>query len=209
MPTQLPETAPMLDTVAALVDKAQHRRQDFLATQANVRSKEAMVRNAKAQLLPTINGNFEIDRIQYSPTYKPIFEFTAQISLNFPLFNGFYYQNGIRVAKANLELARAQMLQTELGVIQNVTTSHMNVKTSADNLCFSDEYLHAAELEYDIALKTYQAGTATILDVLSAQSSLADARTRRASALYSWYSSLAALAYATGSLCPAECGEGI
>ena len=207
MPDQVPETDPMLDTVASLVEKAQSHRQDFLAAQANVRSKEALVRNAKTQLFPVVNGSFEIDKIEYSPTFKPIFEFTAEISLTFPIFSGFYYQNGIRVAKANLELARAQMLQTELGVIQNVATAHMNVKTSADNLRFSDEYLQAAELEYDIALKTYRAGTASILDVLSAQSSLADARTKKSGALYSWYSSLAAIAYATGSLCPAECEE--
>jgi outer membrane protein len=205
MPTEIPKTSPLLDTVAGLVEKAQNQRQDFLAAQANVRSKEALVKNARAQMLPVLNTTFEIDKVWYSPSHTGIFEFSAQLNLTFPIFDGFYYRNGVRVAKANLELARAQMLQTELNIVQNVATAHMNVKTSADNLGDSDEYLRAAELEYDIALKSYKAGTASILDVLSAQSSLADARSKRAGALYDWYSSLAAIAYATGSLCPAQC----
>ena len=92
-------------------------------------------------------------------------------------------------------------MQTESTQLQNLTTAHMGVKTAASNLTDSDEYLKAAELEFNIALTSYKVGTMTILDVLQAQSSLADARSKKASAQKDWFLSLADIAYATGSLC--------
>ena len=56
-----------------------------------------------------------------------------------------------------------------------------------------------------IALSNYKAGTNTILDVLSAQSSLADSRAKKAQATRDWYSSLANLSYSTGSMCLPQC----
>lgn len=207
LPEQISAT-PLLESIDVLVEKAQKQRQDFLASEANVRSKEASVKNARAQMLPTVNSTFDLGHAWFNSGLEekgP--HWSAQFNLTFPLFSGFYYRNGVRVAKANLEQAQAQMLQTELSVIQSVTTAHMNIKTSAQNLRDSLEYLQAAELEFDIALKTYKAGTATLLDVLSAQSSLADARTKKALAQYDWFSALAAIAYATGSLCAPPCED--
>ena len=195
------EATPVLTSVDALVELAQTQRQDFLASQADVCSKVAAVQYAKSQRYPLFNGTFDIGRTWYKWDLTDGYHFAAEVSVTFPLFAGFYYTNGIRKAKADLETARAKMLQSELVVIQNVTTSHMGVKTAADNLKFTEEYLKAAELEFDIELKSYKAGTATILNVLSAQSSLADARSKKAGAEFQWFSSLAALAYATGSLC--------
>ncbi len=192
---------PLLASVDALVEMAQTQRQDFLASQANVRSKVAALKYAKAQVYPILNGTFDIGRTWYKVDQNDQYHFAAEMSLSFPIFAGFYYKNGIRKAHADLDNARAQMMQTELNVIQHVTTAHMGVKTAAENLHSTDEYLAAAELEFDIGLQSYKAGTATILDVLSAQSSLSDARSKKAGSQFQWFSSLAAIAYATGSLC--------
>ena len=121
--------------------------------------------------------------------------------MSFPLFDGCYFKNALRSAESNVELAKAQLLQTELSMIQSVTTAYVGVKTAALNLSDSEEYLKAAQLEFNIALANYKAGTGTILDVISAQSSLADARSKKAQAQQNWFTSLASIAYATGSLC--------
>ena len=78
---------------------------------------------------------------------------------------------------------------------------YMGVKTAATNLNDTDEYLKAEELEFEITLSSYKAGTMTILDVIQAQSSLADARSQKANAQKIWFLSLADIAYATGSIC--------
>jgi outer membrane protein len=193
---------PILESVDLLVEKAQERRQDFLAAEANVKSKEALLLNAKRAAYPVLSSFFDIGHYWFQDgTQEKGPHWSAELNLSFPLFQGFYYKNAIKTARANLETARAEMLQTELQITQNVATAHMGVKTAASNLADSEEYLKAAELEFQIALTGYKAGTMTILDVMSAQSSLADARSKKAGSQKNWFVSLATLAYATGSLC--------
>jgi len=193
---------PVMESVDKLVEVAQAQRQDFLAAEANLRSKEALVLNAKRAVWPVFNSSFDVGHYWFNGgQQEKDIHWIATLTMSFPIFDGFYYKNGVRNAEANLELSKAQLLQTELSIIQNVTTAHMGVKTAALNLSDTDEYLKSAELEYKIALANYKAGTGTILDVLSAQSSLADARSKKAQAQQSWFNSLAAIAYATGSLC--------
>jgi outer membrane protein TolC len=193
---------PLMEEIDALVAMAQNQRQDFLAAQANVRAKEASLLQAKRSMLPTLSSQFTTGRYWFNKGFsEEVNHWTAVMSLTFPIFTGYAIQNQIRNAEANVELSRAQLLQTELTLIQNVTTAHMGVKTAALNLNDSLEYLKAAELEFNIALTSYKAGTMTLLDVLQAQSSLSDARTKKADAQRSWFLSLATIAYATGSLC--------
>jgi outer membrane protein TolC len=197
------EANPMLENMDLLVEKAQLYRQDFLASQANVRSKEALLLNAKRVVYPVISSAFDIGHYWFNNGQEeqgP--HWSAEFNVTFPLFQGFFYKNGIKKAQANLEASKALMMQTELSLIQSVTNAYSAVKTAASNLCDSEEYLKSAELEFDIALNGYKAGTMTILDVTSAQSSLADARTKKADSQRNWFVSLASMAFATGSLCP-------
>lgn len=207
MPEEI-ESVPCLESVDQLVALAQTKRPDLMAAQADIRSKESLVLNARRAVYPVIATNFDVGKYWFDhhrEEHRP--HWTAEVTISFPLFRGFYYKNGIKNAEANLENSRAQFMQTELAIIQTVTTSHMHVKTAAQNLKDTQEYLKSAEVEFDIALSGYKAGVATILDVLSAQSALADARTKKAQAHRAWYSSLVAIAYATGCLCtPAEGG---
>ncbi len=192
----------LLDDLDSLVTLAQEQRQDFLAAQSNLRSKEASLLQAKRAVMPVLSSQVSTGRYWFNGgLVEPENHWTATLTLTFPLFNGYYYSNQVRAAEANLEESKAQLLQSELGLIQGVTNAYMGVKTSSANLSDSEEYLKAAELQFDIAITSYKAGTTTILDVLQAQSALADARTKKAEAQKNWFLSLADIAYATGSLC--------
>jgi len=192
----------VLDGVDELIQKAQQCRQDLMAAQADVCSKKALVDQAKAVSLPLIQGEFDFGKNWWSGGLKEDYHFTMQFTMTFPLFKGFYYKNGVRGAKANLEKSTAMLLDKELSIIKEVATSHQNVKSSSETLKYSEEYVETAALQYAIALANYKAGTGTILDVLNAQTSLADARSKLANSKKDWFSSLASLAYSTGSLCP-------
>lgn len=201
MPEQI-QVDPMLENVDFLVMQAQERRQDFLASQAQVRSKEALLLNAKRASLPVLATNIDMGHYWFQQGLQENnIHWNFLVSLNFPLFQGFYYRNGVRKAQADVDYAKAQMLQKELSIIQDVKVAETGVKSAAQNLCDTKEYLKSAELEFQIALTSYKAGTGTILDVLSAQSSLADARAKKAGAQKDWFTALASVAYATGSLC--------
>ncbi len=200
---------PILKDIDSLVALAQSQRQDFLAAQSDLKAKEASLLQAKRAVMPVITSQFSTGRYWFNGGFsEPENHWTAVFSVTFPIFSGYSFRNKVRGAEANVELSKAKLMQSELSMIQSVTNAHMGVKISAMNLNDSEEYLKAAELEFDISLTGYRAGTATILDILQAQSSLADARSKKAGAQKDWFLSLADIAYATGSLCASPNEEG-
>ena len=62
----------------------------------------------------------------------------------------------------------------------------------------SSELLSSAELSYESSLISYREGVAQIVELLQAQSTLADARSENANARTFWYVSLVQLAHDMG-----------
>jgi outer membrane protein len=204
MPSELP-TNDIVPPVETLIAVALQNRPDLLAAEANLRSKQETLRAAKTQFLPQFNYTFDIGKNYYGfegAYYHDRYNFTNQVTVSMPLFQGFYYRNAIKIAQANKKAAEEQVKQTELSMIQQITSYHYNVRCAYDTLQFATAYLEAAKEQYVVALAQYKQGTNTILDVVSAQSALANARASQASAFQDWFTSLANLAYATGILSP-------
>lgn len=203
----LPENADIdfvLNNLDNLIKTAESMRQDFLAAQAQVNYSKAQLDYAKSAGLPNLDSYFEIGRNYYSHNLHEDYNFQGILTLSFPLFKGLYYRNGIKNAESLLLKSKASLEQTELEIIKEVTISHSTVIASANTLNCSKDYLSEAKKRFDIAIASYKAGTQNILDVISAQSSLADARAKNAKSKKEWFSSIANLAYATGALCSPE-----
>lgn len=201
LPTILPpkEILPPTETLIAV---ALQNRPDLLSMEATVRSNQQTLLATKRQFLPQFNYNFEIGKNYYNQGLHDKYNFMSTFSVSMPIFKGFYYRNAIKIAEANTKQAQEQLRQTELDVIQQVTAYHYNVRTSFETVEFAQGFLAAAQEQYSVALAQYKEGTNTILDVVSAQSSLADARAQLAHSFDGWYTALANLAYATGLLSP-------
>ena len=90
-------------------------------------------------------------------------------------------------------------MSKELSVVSEIQNARTNLIAAKDALGFTEEYLKEAKKQFRIATENYRLGVNTILDVLSAQSSLADARAKLAEAKKNWYQSLAEIAYSTGA----------
>ncbi len=201
LPTTLPSND-ILPSVETLISIATQNRPDLLAAEANLKSKQQTLRATKSQFLPQFNYNFDVAKNYYNKGLHDRYNFISTFSVSMPLFQGFFYRNAIKIAAANKDVAEDQVKQTQLSMIQQITTYHYSVKVAFETLQFATDYLEAAKEQYTVALAQYKQGTNTILNVVSAQSSLADARARQASAFQEWYTSLANLAYATGILSP-------
>lgn len=199
LPTTLPDKdiIPPAETLVAI---ALQNRPDLLAAEANLRSKQQKLRAAKSQFLPQFNYNFNLGKDYYNGGLHDRYNFSSTFSVSMPLFQGFFYRNAIKAAQANKEAAEDQVKQSELNMIQQITSFHFNVRAAYDTLQFATAFLAAAKEQYVVALSQYKQGTNTILDVVAAQSALADARARQAGAIQQWFTSLANLAYATGIL---------
>lgn len=191
----------VIDNLDALIKKAEEFRQDFLAAQANVKYYKEQLNYAKSELFPTIKTDLEIGRNYYDKGLHEDYHFSAAFKFSVPIFKGFYYRNGIKKAKADLLKAKASLEQVELGVIKDVVETRNEVVLAKEILKCSTEYLKAAKEEFKIALANYKAGTNTIVELMSAQASLADAREKDAKSKTDWFTAITNLAYATGSLC--------
>ena len=66
----------------------------------------------------------------------------------------------------------------------------------------SNDLIASAQQSNEVALARYRAGVGSVLDLLSAQSALADARAQRVLAHLEWNTSLAQLAHDAGVLDP-------
>ncbi len=198
-----PRVFEIMSSVNELIILALEERGDLLAAEANFRSTEKNLSAARRAMLPTISGGFNIGKANFrgtgiSGTITDHYDFNGQLTFSWSLFNGFYNLSTVRLAEANRDYSRAKKKQTELQVTQDITNSHSNVAVSREALHYTQDFLKTAEQEYDVALAQYKAGTADILRVISAQTSLATARAQRANALQNWFVSLSTLAYAAG-----------
>lgn len=193
-----------LNTLDQLIQVAIGERPDLLAQEADLKSKEASLKAAKAKLFPVITTGFNIGRTYFQEGFNDRYDFQATVGLSYPLFQGFFIKNEIKQAMATLELSKAQLEQLKLSLIQEVSNFRSDVVYAKESMNYANAYLHSAEEDYKVNLKRYQVGTGTIVDLINAQTSVADARARVATAKNSWYTSIANLAYATGVLLPPE-----
>ena len=81
----------------------------------------------------------------------------------------------LRVTAASL--AQAQGVRQQ--VVQQVFTSFYALQTATQRVSTSDDLLASAQQSEEVARGRYQEGVGTILDLLTAQNALADARTQQ------------------------------
>ncbi|MBS0652556.1 MAG: TolC family protein [Verrucomicrobia bacterium] len=201
LPTDLPNTD-LLPPLEEMITLGLQNRPDLLAAEANLHSYEQQLKAAQRQFLPQVNYNFELGKSYFNGGLHDRYNFQSTIAVSMPIFSGYYYRNAIKIAKANKKTAEEQMKNSQIDIIQQITTYYSSVKVAYDTLKFAIAFLAASEEQYTVALAKYKEGTNTILDVVSAQSSLADARATEANAIQQWFTSLANLAYSTGMVSP-------
>jgi outer membrane protein len=193
-------TQAVLGSLDELIAKARKERPDFMAAQAKLDQQSENYKCAKAAYKPTIDGNFEIGKTWWSRNIDEDYHYAMEFSISFPLFRGFFFQNGVKKAKAKLEKSAAEFMQSELSLIKDVKVAYSQVESAKESYEFANEYYDSSLMQYEVTLENYKSGMSTMLDLLSAQSSLADAKTGLCHAKKEWFTAIAQMAYATGSL---------
>ena len=122
------------------------------------------------------------------------------LTLSIPIFSGFETTYNVRAAEARVDAASALRDNVKLQVALDVWTAYQDLTTASQTLTASADLLASAEQSERVALGRYKAGVGNILDVLNAQSALANARLQRIQAALDWYVTRASLAKAVGTL---------
>lgn len=124
----------------------------------------------------------------------------AGITINIPVFEGFGTTYKVRGAQATADKAQAQMEDTEHQVLTEIVKAHADAVSSFDNLDSSLSLVNAAAAAVESASKRYEAGASDILELLNAQSALAQAKEERLRCLSEWRSARLRLIAGAGVL---------
>jgi outer membrane protein len=211
--TELRVTEPTVNVVDSLqtldmqkfIDEALNRRPDIAALRATLAAEKAIVKAVGSELWPSLyfTGNATHDSFQNvsgKELQESDWSYSGGISLQWTLFDGFQTLSAKRVAQAQADSLLAQLQQAELAASADVWARYHNYETALQKYKFSTAYLHSASSSYHLALDSYKAGLKSILDLLNAESQLAQARNQQIAARQETFVALANLAYSTGLL---------
>ncbi len=181
------------------IELALENRPELIQYKAEILSKKSTLTYSILEPLPKISGNLDMQYQAYTG-FERAYNLTGMFKVEMDFFDGFYYRNKTREAKADLKEARANFKVHQDKILGEVVTYYNNYRNAVEKIEYTQEYLEAAFDEFDVTLGNYKAGTGDILNVMQALTSLSNARTKFTLSVEDLFSSLTNLAYATGSL---------
>jgi outer membrane protein TolC len=192
--------AVLADSVDVLIARAVAARPDLAAARAEYESSRYQIAVARANRLPSLELNGTGGRTYTSSLPQGGNNYTLSLGLRIPLFAGFsrLYDQRQAAALADAAAARTEVLGQQ--VVFQVFSSYYALRTADRRVRTSEDLMASAQLSNDVALGRYKAGVGSVLDLLTAQSALADARAQQVMARLEWNSSLAQLAHDAGAL---------
>ena len=195
--------------VEALIAEARSRRPDLAARVASLRASEADIRQARAQFFPVVGlstsygenvWNFTFQTPRTVQTGQP--QYAALLTLRWDIFTGFKRLNDVRRAEDDRDVARAELKSTEINTIAEMWHAYFEVDSSRSKYAFAQSLVSASQESYDANLKTYRQGLSTIVELLTAERDLANARYTFIQSKAQLLTAYAALAYAAGAVHP-------
>lgn len=197
-PPAVPAEMAFQRDVDVLIDEARQRRPDLLAAEAQLRAAEASIVSAQAQGRPTIS-------LLAGPSWQDVGGVTNNggsigVAVNLPIFSGFATSYRVRSAAAQAEVKAAQRDRIRSQIALDVWKAYQSLSTATQSLQATATLVASAEQSERVALGRYKAGVGTVLDLLTAQSTLASARVQRIQAALDWQVFRATLAQTMGAL---------
>lgn len=184
----------------ALVEAAVTTRPDLASAQAGVDAAEADIRSARASGRPTLSGSVSQS---YSDTGTSARDSaSAGLSVAIPIFSGFSTTYRVRAAEANRESRGAELMQLRQQVSLDVYQAHSDLTTQTQSVLTAKTLVSSAEEFERVARGRYEAGVGTIIDLINAQGSAADAQRQLVQARSDWAAARTRLAQAMGTLVP-------
>lgn len=202
---ELPEnvaTAATTQAVDALIAQATIDRPALAAARADAERARVHVEEVRSAYLPSVTVNSAAGRTFFlAPgSASSANSFSAGLGLRFPLFTGFRNVFDVRAARLQAELAQEDVRDLTQQIGLQVWSSYYAVQTAKQRIATSRDLLASAQESANVAAARYREGVGTIVDVLTAQSSLETARAQEVQARADYLLALAELAHATGKL---------
>ena len=174
---------------------------------AKIRAAEASLKQARSDYLPSLTfsglGGLQRGYGQQDllpGTYASGETWNVQLNLQWTLFDGARRENTIAEAKAKRTQAKAELDAARDQISNEVWTAYSNLKTAQRQRQAAAALLASADRSFGAALRSYDLGLRSLLDVVAAQKALAQARSSDVSARTQVLTQISNLAFRTADL---------
>jgi outer membrane protein len=178
--------ADTLDLPATPVDSASllqlaERGPAVRQAEAQFRAARAGVRVARSSYLPSVDMSFRRSGSGFDPYYgigggSLAYSRTLSFGLNFPVFNNFAREDQIVRANVQEDVAEAQLRDARLLARQNLIQQLGALRTAEERIRIQQVSVAAAQEDLRVQQQRYNLGASTLLDLLTSQTTLDNAR---------------------------------
>jgi outer membrane protein TolC len=203
----LPVPAGLGGEVDQLIETAVRQRPDLASQVATLDARRAEVERAKAEFFPTVavfgaygdqSWGYRFDGTPSVKTSQP--QYAGLLTIKWDIFTGFKRLNDVRQAEADRDAAGAQLKSLEVDAISSVWRAYYEFQTALSRYNYARALLDASQESYNANLDTYRQGLSTIVELLTADRDLANARYTIVQSRADLLTSSAAVAYAVGAI---------
>lgn len=180
-PTAAPEALDSL-TLARLAADAPAVRE----AQANFTASRAGVRSAKTAYLPSLSMSYSYRSSQSAPGFETgnLWLLTGQnpvnkslsFNLSYPVFNGLQRETSVIQAEVQARNSEAALRDAQLAAQQSLAQALGTLRLAQERIRIQQQSVAAGEEDLRVQTERYQLGAATLLDVLTSQTTLNQAR---------------------------------
>ena len=180
---------------------------DVQAARASLRQESAGLSSARLAYYPTFAFDYwyGIDANQvaiYNPNHQRLLGSAAQGSLTIPIWSWGAIQSKVRQAELHLKQAQLELSLAQRQLLANINSFYLEARVASTQI---DSLSRAVDLSAEslrLTLLRYQAGEATALEVVDAQTTLVQARNAYDDGLSRYRIALANVQTLTGNLQP-------
>lgn len=190
-----------------LIDRAIADRPDLMAQAAEIRTADDEVRRAKAAYRPriTLSGSAaqtslwpSVDFGQVGSASEPTWN--AALGVEWRIFDGGERRNELKAAESKHREAQDEMRDKNDQAIREVWTAYIGFRTALRQEQAAISLLEAASASYSSSLEAYKYGVKNLIDVVTAEKQLAQARFSSVSARSQLFLEAVDLEFVTGNL---------
>jgi outer membrane protein len=201
----LPESLTL--SIDELIDRALSDRPDLMAQAAEIRAADDQVKAAKAEYRPKIVLSGSAAQTVVWPTadngqlgYANVTTWSAELGVEWKIFDGGARKSGVAIAESKRRESQDVMTAKHDQATRQVWTAFIAFRTALRKEQAALALLDSANTSYSASLEAYQFGVKNLIDVVTAERQLAQARLSGVSARSQLLLEAVDLEFVTGNL---------
>jgi outer membrane protein TolC len=190
--------------LAGCLREARERRAELARGRARIEEANASVWAARSRWIPSLSasGSYGASDSRFPRTSADWTDndyWSVGVAASLSLFDGFSSLAGVRQASAALKTARQELRLAELQVGFDVEQAYRAYMVARQKVGVARQGVESADEEYRLTSEEYRLGAATMLDLLTSQVALTQARVNEVQALTDFHVAQAELERAMGT----------